>query len=136
MDQLLKKEQEMKSNAAAADILSGMLKSGVAVQERDGTISVPSASKKRPQYAWDGWSYYNSSFVTEKTSVFLPPPEKETDVPPRTKIQSWKYIAANPNDGEANTANNKQSWPTLMQLNKALNILDKKEQGMDEFYYP
>jgi len=51
MDQLLKKEQEMKSNAAAADILSGMIKSGVAVQERDGTISVPSASKKRPQNA-------------------------------------------------------------------------------------
>ena len=49
MDLLIKKEQEMKSNAAAADILSGMLKSGVAVQERAGTISVPSASKKRPQ---------------------------------------------------------------------------------------
>ena len=45
MDQLLKKEEEMKSNAAAADILNGMIKSGVAVQDRDGTISVPSASK-------------------------------------------------------------------------------------------
>ena len=81
-------------------------------------------------------SYYNSSFVAEKTSVFLPPSEKDTELPPRTKIQSWKYIAANSNDGEANTANDKQSWPTLMQLNKALDILDKKEQAMGDFYYP
>ena len=57
-------------------------------------------------------------------------------MPPRTKVQSWKYIAANPNDDEANTANDKQSWPTLMQLNKALDILDKKEQAMGDFYYP
>ena len=70
------------------------------------------------------------------TSVFLPPAEKDTEVPPRTKIQSWKYIGANPNDDEANSANDKQSWPTLMQLNKALDILDNKEQGMEEFYYP
>ena len=39
------KEQEMKSNAAAAEILENMIKSGVAVQEKDGSISVPSASK-------------------------------------------------------------------------------------------
>ncbi len=47
----MKKEREIKSNAAAADILSGMIKSGVAVQERDGTISVPSASKAKPTKA-------------------------------------------------------------------------------------
>ena len=45
MAELAGKEHEIKSNAAAAEILSNMIKTGVAVQEKDGSISVPSASK-------------------------------------------------------------------------------------------
>jgi len=45
IDELTKLEQQNRNNAAAAEVLENMIKSGVAVQEHDGTISVPSASK-------------------------------------------------------------------------------------------
>ena len=70
------------------------------------------------------------------TSVFSPPAEIDTEMLPRPIIQSWKYIDVNPNDDEVNTVIEKQSLPTLMQLNKALDILEHKEQAMEKFYYP
>ena len=44
-------EQEAlaRNNAAAAEILTNMLKEGIAVRDENGNISVSSASKQRPQ---------------------------------------------------------------------------------------
>ena len=45
-------EQEAlaRNNAAAAEILTNMLKEGIAVRDENGNISVPSASKQRPHH--------------------------------------------------------------------------------------
>ena len=37
------------SNQAAADILKDMIAQGVAVQDDQGRVSIPSASKERPR---------------------------------------------------------------------------------------
>ena len=47
MAEIAIKEKEIKNNASAAEILGNMIKSGVAVQERDGSISVPSAKNSK-----------------------------------------------------------------------------------------
>ena len=57
-------------------------------------------------------------------------------MPPRIEVQSWRYIGADPIDDEANDYRKDQSWPTIMQLNKALDILDKKEEALEEHCYP
>ena len=54
----------------------------------------------------------------------------------RIKVHSWRYIRANPNDGEASDSTQGKSLPTIMQLNKALDILDKKEEALEALYYP
>ena len=42
-------EAENTNNKNASDILNNFLATGVAVQDVDGSIHVPSASKQRPQ---------------------------------------------------------------------------------------
>ena len=41
-------EAEAQNNVNATEILNNFLATGVAVQDRDGSIQIPSASKERP----------------------------------------------------------------------------------------
>ena len=42
-------EAEQQNNVNATEILNNFLATGVAVQDRDGSIQIPSASKERPK---------------------------------------------------------------------------------------
>ena len=47
--QIQRTEQELNNEKGAADILTGFIKQGLVKQDPDGSFSVPSASKQRPQ---------------------------------------------------------------------------------------
>ena len=74
--------------------------------------------------------------MAKKTNLFSPLCQEDAQMQPRFEIQFWRYIGADPIGDEANDYSKDQSWPTIMQLNKALDILDKKEEALEEHCYP